>query len=65
MNVDAETSSITAICIDAISTTSGGGVPLNVQISLDGTTYTDFIDSASLQNKFNINVNKIFITELP
>jgi uncharacterized phage protein gp47/JayE len=65
MNVDAETSSITAICIDAISTTSGGGVPLNVQISLDNITYTDFIDCASLQNKFNINVNKIFITELP
>ena len=65
INADAETSLITSVCIDAISNTSGGGVPLNVEISLDNITFVDFIQSTSLQNKFNINVNKITITELP
>ena len=65
INADAETSLITSVCIDAISNTSGGCVPLNVEISLDNITFVDFIQSTSLQNKFNINVNKITITELP
>ena len=50
----AETSYITEIAADALSAYGGGAYALNVEISTDGTTWTDYIESSSLQNKFVI-----------
>lgn len=50
----AETSYITEIAADALNAYGGGAYALNVEISTDGTTWTDYIESSSLQNKFVI-----------
>ena len=58
---DAETSKITTIASEAILANGGGGYALNVQISTNGTTWTDFIPSSSIQNKFVIDTTRITI----
>lgn len=60
----AETSSITAQAITAIAATSGGGVPLNVEISDDGSTWVDFLEVANLDEQWTIDATRIAITEL-
>lgn len=57
----AETSKITEIATQAILANGGGGYALNVEISTDGETYTDYIPSASIQNKFVIDATRINI----
>ena len=57
----AETSKITEIASQAILSNGGGGYALNVEISTDGTTWTDYIPSASLQNKFVVDSSRITI----
>lgn len=61
LNEDAETSKVTNIASAAILANGGGGYALNVEISTDGITYTDFIPSASRQNKFVIDTTRIII----
>lgn len=61
LNEAAETSKITEIATQAIMANGGGGYALNVEISTDGTTYTDYIPSASIQNKFVIDATRISI----
>lgn len=59
LNEDAETSKPTNIASDAISANGGGGYALNLEISLDGSTWTDFIASASRANKFVVDTSRI------
>ncbi len=61
LNEDAETSKITGIASDAILANGGGGYALNVQISTNGTTWTDYIASASRANKFVVDTTRILI----
>lgn len=59
---DAQTTTITTYAQDAITANGGGGYALNVQVSTDGTTWTDYIASASLKNKFVVDKTRIYIT---
>lgn len=61
LDENAETSKITTIASEAIIANGGGAYALNVEISTDGTTYTDFIESASIQNKFVVDITRITI----
>lgn len=61
LNESAETSKITSVASEAIVANGGGAYALNVQISLDGTTWTDYIASASIQDKFVIDTTRITI----
>lgn len=58
----AETSKITEAASQAILSNGGGGYALNVEVSADGTTYTDYIPSTSMQNKFVVDPTRIAIT---
>lgn len=62
LNEDAETSKITTIASEAILSNGGGAYALNVEISTNGTTWTDFIASSSIQNKFVVDATRITIT---
>lgn len=57
----AETSKITTIASQAINSIGGGAYALNVQISTDGSTWADYIPSASIQDKFVIDTTRITI----
>lgn len=61
LNEDAETSKITSVAADAILTNGGGGYALNVEISTDGETWTDYIASTSLANKFVVDSTRITV----
>lgn len=61
LDESAETSKITEIAAQAILSNGGGGYALNVEISTDGTNWTDYIPSASLQNKFVVDSSRITI----
>jgi uncharacterized phage protein gp47/JayE len=58
----ANTSSITTIAQEAIDDTSGGGVPLDVEISDDNITYVDFLETATLDEKWIVDNIRILIT---
>lgn len=60
----AETSSITAIALAAINDSGGGGVPINVEISNNGTTWVDFLEVTTLDRKFTLDDARITITVL-
>lgn len=61
LNETAETSKITEAASQALLSNGGGGYALNAEISTDGTTWTDYIPSASLQNKFVVDSTRIII----
>jgi len=58
----AETSSLTAQAVTAINATGGGGVPINMEISKDGVTWFDFLQTTTLDRKFGLDVSRITIT---
>ena len=58
---DAETSIITDVARNAIENNRNGGFALNVKISLDGTNWSDYIQSTSIQNKFVVDTSRISI----
>ena len=60
----AETSEVTAVAKNAIANTGGGGVPVNVEISLNGSDWFDYLTVATLKNKFVLDTTRITITEL-
>ena len=64
LNEDAETSKITDIASQAILSVGGGAYALNVEISTDGVTYTDYIASASLMDKFVVDTTRITVTTI-
>lgn len=64
LDEDAETSKPTTVASDAIVANGGGGYALNLEISLDGNTWTDFIASASRKNKFVVDSGIITINPI-
>lgn len=60
----AETSKVTEIAAQAIAANGGGGYALNVELSTDNATWTDYIPSESLKNKFVIDTTRIMITAI-
>lgn len=64
LGAPAETSEITDVASDALLTIGSGLYALNVEVSTDGTTWTDYIASASLQNKFVVDATRITINEV-
>lgn len=62
-NQPAETSYVTEIASDALLNYGPGLYALNVEVSTDGTTWTDYIASTSLKNKFVIDTTRITINE--
>ena len=59
----AETASLTNYAMQAIAQNGSNGYPLNLEISTDGTTYTDYIEPTSIQYKFTVNSANIEITQ--
>ncbi len=64
IGASAETSTITTVAQDAINNTSGGGVPLNVEISDDGILFVDFLDTSTKDEKWIVDTVRIAITIL-
>lgn len=64
LNEDAETSKPTCAAAQAITANGGGGYALNLQISTNGSSWTNFIPSASLQNIFVVSTNNITINTI-
>lgn len=62
LNETAETSKVTTVAAECISAMYGEGYALNVEIATDGTTWKDYIESASLRNKFVVDATRIIIT---
>lgn len=60
----AETSIITAAARQAIIDAGGGGVPVDVEISDDGSTWVDYLDTPTLDAKWTLDVTRITITVL-
>lgn len=58
----AETSSITALAAQAINAQGGGGVPLDVAISIDNATWTDYLATSTLASEFTVAAANITIT---
>lgn len=61
---NAETSKPTCVASEAITSNGGGGYALNMQISTDGSSWTDYIPSASLANKFVVDTTRIEVNLL-
>lgn len=64
MGEDAETSKITQTCADAMLSDGGNGYALNIEISDDGITWTDYLQASSIADKFTTDVDKITITAI-
>ena len=64
LNQPAETSYVTEIASQALLQFSSDIYALNVEISLDNSTWTDFIASASWMNKFVVSADDITITQV-
>ena len=62
LGASAETSYITEVAAQGLIANYGQGVyALNIKISTDGTTWTDYIASSSLKNKFVVDTTRITI----
>lgn len=64
IGVFAETSLVTVAAIAAIASQGGGGVPIDVEISDDGITWTDYMDVPSLDSKWTLDVSRVTITAI-
>ena len=58
----AETSAVTAQAVGGIQSQGGGGVPIDVKISIDNVNYVDYLATATLASQFTIAASNIFIT---
>ncbi len=58
----AETSGITLSAIAGIASQGGGGVPIDVLVSVDNATWLDYIATATLASQFTLDPSRIFIT---
>ena len=63
-NEYADTQKPTAVANDAIVSNGGGGTPINLEISLDGSTWVDYLPSTNKKNKFTVSTANITITEV-
>lgn len=64
MNDYAETSRITEVARAALDSTGTSGVALNVQISIDGENWDDYIAATAKNKIFTVDVSRISITEI-
>lgn len=64
LNQPAETSYVTEVASAALTQYGAGLYALNVEVSTDGVTYTDYIASSSLKDKFVVDTTRITITEV-
>lgn len=60
----AETSYITEVAANALLQLGSGIYALNVQVSTDGATWSDYIASSSLQDKFVVDTTRITIKQV-
>lgn len=60
----AETSAITEAAIQAIAAQGGGGVAVLMEISDDGISYTDFLETPTLDSEWTVDSSRIDITVL-
>lgn len=58
---DVETSRVTQVCANAMLADGGNGYALNIELSLDGNTWTDYLSTTSLADKYTIDYNRIII----
>lgn len=58
----AETSRVTDAAIAGIAAQGGGGVPVLVQISPDGSSWTDFLAAPTLASQWTLDPSRISIT---
>ena len=58
---DCETSKISEICAAAMVADGNNGYALNPKVSLNGTTWVDFINASNLSDKFTPDVTRITI----
>ncbi len=59
----AETSAPTAVAVAAINSFgAGSGLPLDLEISDDGMSYTDFLDTGTKDKKWTLDVSRITIS---
>lgn len=59
-----ETSKVTQICADAMLSDGGNGYALNIEISDDGITWTDYLAPTTIADKYTTDINKITITAI-
>ena len=64
INQYADSAEMVTVAQEAIEANGGGGVCTYLEISTDGVTWTEFIDSASKQNIFTVDASNITITEV-
>lgn len=65
LSAPAETSYITTVAANGLTANYGAGYyALNVEISTDDNTYTDYIASASLKDKFVVDVTRIRVSQV-
>jgi len=64
LNDIAETALLNSIILQAINQTSGGGVPVNIQVSLDNITFVSFLEPTSPRNLWSVNINNISISNI-
>jgi uncharacterized phage protein gp47/JayE len=60
----ADTSEITAAAIAAITAQGGGGVPINMRVSMDGVTWSSYLAAPSPAAQWNLSTENITITGL-
>ncbi len=61
---NADSGTLTSTALDAITALGGGAVPLDLQISIDGTTWVDYLTPITLQYVFTLTASDIAITVL-
>lgn len=64
LNQAAETSYVTDVAAQSLLQFNANIYALNVEISLDNTTWTDYIASSSWMNKFVVDASRITITQV-
>lgn len=60
----AHTATLTADALAAINSLGGGGVPVNVEISKNGTDWYDYLETTTKNNQFTVDTTRITITVL-
>lgn len=60
----AETSQITTVARQSLADSGNGGVPVNVEISDDGLTWVDYLETPTKDAQFTLDATRITITEL-
>jgi uncharacterized phage protein gp47/JayE len=60
----ADTSAVGIQAVAGINASGGGGVPLNIEISNNGSAWDDYLDVDTLDEKWAVDVTRITITEI-